>query len=359
MKNRREFLKTATATIGALGLASTLSQASEKDASPPKHEGDIATEPGSRIDVHHHIIPVGYVDALAANGVTGSMGLRFPDWSVQKDLELMDRLGIQTAVTSLTGPAANVPDPKEARRIARLCNDFAAKMISDHPKRYGAFVTVPPLTDMEGVLGEIVYGLDTLKFDGVCLMTNYQLKYLGDSAFDEIYKELNRRKVVVHIHPDNPPCVQLSMPGGLMDVPFDTTRTATNLICSGTMERYPDITFILAHGGGTLPYLSFRIGEGVPFMWKGFRENAPKGFYAYLNWFYFDTAIVGPAIFPFLHKQVGSGRLLVGTDFPFAPPPVIGQSLKGIDAYDGIDSRARKAILETNAKSLLPRLGKA
>ena len=125
------------------------------------------------------------------------------------------------------------------------------------------------------------------------------------------------------------------------------------------MEQYPDITFILAHGGGALPYLAFRIGEGVPFMWKGFRENAPKGFYAYLQRFYFDTAIVGPGVFPFLHSQVGTNRLLFGTDFPFAPPPVIGQCLKGIDVYDGIDGQAKKAIRETNAAGLLPRLGKA
>lgn len=359
MKDRREFLKTTIAAVGALGLAPVLARASEQGANPAKPENKPAAEPGSRIDVHHHMVPSQYVEALATAGVTGSMGLRFPDWSVQKDLELMDRLGIQTAVTSVTGPAANVPNPKDARNVARLCNDFAAKMISDYPKRYGAFATVPPLTDTEGGLREIAYALDTLKFEGVCLMTHYKLKYLGESIFDELYKELNRRKAVVFIHPDDPPGVQLGMPGGLMDVPFDTTRTATNLICSGTMERYPDIAFILPHGGGTMPYLAFRIGEGVSFMWKGFRENAPKGFDTYLKRFYFDTAIVGPGILPFLHRQVGTERLLLGTDFPFAPPPVIERSLKGIDVYDGIDAHAKTAIRETNALALLPRLRKS
>ena len=359
MKDRREFLKVTVATVGALTLAPMLSQASDKSDSPSKPESRTTTGAATLIDVHHHIIPAPYVQALAEAGVAGSMGLKFPDWSVEKDLDLMDQLGIQTAITSFTGPAANVPDQKDARKIARLCNDSAASMISNHPKRYGAFVTVPPLTDTDGVLNEIAYALDVLKFDGVCLMTNYKLKYLGDSTFNEIYRELNRRKAVVHIHPDDPPGVQLGMPGGLMDVPFDTTRTATNLICSGTMERYPDITFILGHGGGTLPYLAFRIGEGVPFMWKGFRENAPKGFYAYLKRFYFDTAIVGPAAFPFLWEQVGTERVLIGTDFPFAPPPVIGQCLKGIDGCGRLDDRARKAIQEANALSLLPGLNKA
>ena len=308
------------------------------------------------IDVHHHIAPKEYVKALADAGVTASMGNKMPDWSVEKDLEMMDKLGIGMGVTSISTPAANVRDAKAAREIARLCNEIAARMINDHPDRYGAFATVPPLSDTEGALREIEYALDTLKLDGVALMTNYDLLYLGDKRFEEIYKMLDRRGVAVHIHPSDPPGVQFGVSGGLMDAPFDTTRCVTNLICTGTMERYPNITFILSHGGGTMPYLYFRIGEGVPFMWKGFQENAPKGFYEYLKHFYYDTAIVGPDVFPFLHKQAGTARIVVGTDFSFAPPPMIAACLKGVSDFGGIDAEGIKSIEEENAAALLPRL---
>jgi predicted TIM-barrel fold metal-dependent hydrolase len=310
----------------------------------------------TRIDVHHHVVPAEYVKALADAGITTSMGNRFPQWSVEKDLELMDRLGLRTAVISISAPAANVPNIKDARAIARLCNEVAARMINDHPERLGAFATLPALTDVEGALREIEYALDTLDLDGVALMTNYYLKYLGDSSFEEVYKALNRRKAVVHIHPNDPPGVQFGVSGGLMDAPFDTTRAATNLICTGTMERYPDITFILSHGGGTMPYLAFRIGEGVPFMWKGFSENAPAGFYVYLKRFYDDTAIVGPDVFPYLHTRVGTSHILIGTDFSFAPPSVIAQCLKGVDHYEGLDVQGRRAIEKKNALLLFPRL---
>lgn len=311
-----------------------------------------------RVDVHHHIVPSEYVKALAKAGITHSMGNRFPEWSVQKDLELMDRLGLQIAIASVSTPAANVKDTKAGRAIARLCNEIAAKMVRDHPEKYGAFATLPPLTDVEGALHEIEYTLDTLKLDGVALMTNYDLKYLGDNSFEEVYKTLNHRKAVVHIHPSDPPGVQFGVSGGLMDAPFDTTRAATNLICTGTMERYPDITFILSHGGGTMPYLYFRIGEGVPFMWERFQENAPKGFYEYLKRFYYDTAIVGPDVFPYLHKQVGPSHILIGTDFSFAPAPVIAQCLKGVDDYRELDAEGRTAIEEKNASSLFAKLRK-
>jgi 6-methylsalicylate decarboxylase len=105
-----------------------------------------------------------------------------------------------------------------------------------------------------------------------------------------------------------------------------------------------------------MPYLSFRIGEGVPFMWPGMRENAPKGFYEYLTRFYYDSAIVGPDVFPCLHRQVGTSHLLVGTDFSFAPPPAIRKSLGGLDGYDGISLEEKGRITSGNALALFPRL---
>jgi predicted TIM-barrel fold metal-dependent hydrolase len=332
----------------------------KRDSANDPQDADTKSFAGTaiRIDVHHHVVPPEYVKALAGAGITTSMGNAFPVWSVQKDLELMDRLGLSTAVISISAPAANVPRVKDARAIARLCNEIAARMINDHLERFGAFATLPPLTDVEGALREIEYALDTLNLDGVALMTNYYLKYLGDSSFEEVYKALNRRKAVVQIHPNDPPGVQFGVSGGLMDAPFDTTRAGTNLICTGTMERYPDIAFILPHGGGTMPYLYFRIGEGVPFMWKGFNENAPKGFYEYLKRFYYDTAIVGPDVFPYLHSQVGTPHILIGTDYPFSPAHAIAQCLKGVDDYEGLDAEGRRAIEERSALALFPKLRK-
>src|SRR6185503_9688100 len=47
----------------------------------------------------------------------------------------------------------------------------------------------------------------------------------------------------------------------LLEYPFDTVRAAVNLIFSGALDRFPRIRFILAHGGGALPFLSWRIAE--------------------------------------------------------------------------------------------------
>jgi predicted TIM-barrel fold metal-dependent hydrolase len=310
------------------------------------------------IDIHHHILPPEYIKALAGLGVTSSIGVSFPTWSAQKDLELIDRLGVQIAVASFSTPAANVPGTGNARSLARLCNDLLVTIVKAHPDRYGAFATMPPLHDVEGVLRELEYALDTLKLDGVELTSNYGLKYLGDSSFEEVYKELNSRKAVVHIHPTDPPGVQFGIPAAVMDAPFDTTRAAFSLICSGVMERYPDITFILSHGGGTLPYLSYRIGRMAPSVWRSFKQNAPKGFDEYLGRFYYDTAIVSPNVLPYLVKQVGAAHVIVGTDYPFAGTAVPTECLEAVRTCEGISDQERKVILEKNASVLFPGLGK-
>jgi 6-methylsalicylate decarboxylase len=310
------------------------------------------------IDVHHHILPPEYLEALADLGVNSSIGVSFPTWSLQKDLELMDRLVVQIAVVSFSTPAANVPGTKNARSLARLCNELIAKMVKAHPDRYGAFATMPPLHDVEGVLCELDYALDILQLNGVELTSNYGLKYLGDPSFEEVYKALNARKAVVHVHPTDPPGVQFGIPAAVMDAPFDTTRAAFSLICSGVMERYPGITFILSHGGGTLPYLSYRIGRMAPSVWKSFTQNAPKGFDDYLGRFYYDTAIVSPNAFPYLVKQVGASHVIVGTDYPFAGSAIPTQCLEAVRTCEEIGEQGRKGILEKNALVLFPGLGK-
>jgi 6-methylsalicylate decarboxylase len=310
-----------------------------------------------RIDVHHHIIPSAYVKTLAAEGVTVALGVGFPDWSTEMALEMMDSNGIATAVASFTSPAACVGDTRFSRGLARRCNEISARLIHDHPLRFGAFASLPWLSDVDGALAEIGYALDILKLDGVGMLTNYKGTYLGDSGFGEIYRELNRRKVVVHVHPgDQPGSNPFPCSNSLLEGPFETTRAITNLVYGGTLERYPDISFIFSHGGGTVPYLASRIGEGV-WLWRGASENAPKGFYHYLKGLYYDTAVAASAYnLPSLRALSDSSHVLFGTDYPFAPPAMIAATVKGVEQFEKFGAEERTAIEEENGLALFPRL---
>src|SRR5439155_27304623 len=108
---------------------------------------------GRRIDVHHHILPPEYMAAISARRSGSS-----PDWSPARSLEEIDQAGIVTAMLSLIQPGVWFGDIAEGRKLARLANDYGARLVRDHPGRFGLFATIP-LPDAEGSLREIEYAL--------------------------------------------------------------------------------------------------------------------------------------------------------------------------------------------------------
>ncbi len=106
------------------------------------------------IDVHHHIAPPAYL----AEGGPG-VGAPLKAWSLAKSIEDMDRAGIATSVVSITQLSKHIAGDEQRRRLARSCNEYAARLVSDHRGRFGMF-TALPLPDIEGSLAEIEYGMD-------------------------------------------------------------------------------------------------------------------------------------------------------------------------------------------------------
>lgn len=310
-----------------------------------------------RIDTHHHIIPPDYVDSLAKIGVSSSLGVNLPSWSAQSTLEMMDRNGIRVAITSISSPGVYFNDTNFTFKLARQCNEISAKLIMDYPQRFGAFATLP-LPNIENALKEIEYSMDNLNLDGIVLLTNYAGKYLGHQDFKEVFAELHRRKAVVYVHPTDPPGknpLGEHVPTFLMEVTFDTTRAIANLIYSGTLEKYPDISFIFAHAGGTAPFLAWRISLGT-FVWPDAIQNAPKDAFSYLKLLYYDTGLsASPYALRCLQELVDYSHILFGSDYPFAPEIITTETIKGIASYDGFNAESKRAIEEKNAINLFPR----
>src|SRR5207249_506473 len=113
-----------------------------------------------------------------------------------------------------------------AARIARESNEYAKKMEADHKGRFGTFAMLP-LPDIDDSLKEIAYAFDTLKVDGVGIMTSYRDKWLGDATFAPVWEELNRRKAVVYTHPTAANCCVNLLPDireSAIEFGADTTR---------------------------------------------------------------------------------------------------------------------------------------
>jgi 6-methylsalicylate decarboxylase len=310
----------------------------------------------NRFDVHHHIFPPAYMKAVADAGFGDAGGVAFPHWSVESALALMDRHDIATAITSVAAPGVYFGNEAAARDLARYCNEFSARLVMDHPSRFGAF-GVLPLPDVDGALTELEYAFDTLKLDGVVLLSNIAGTYLGDPAFDAVFDELNRRKAVVFMHPDVHPTtkqIKLSFPGATIEFVFDTTRAVTNLIASGTLERCPDLKIILPHAGGTVPYVAWRMS--LLKLAPGFTERAPQGAMAYLQRLYYETAISGaPNVMSSLKELVEPSHILYGSDNPFLPEPLISTVIEQIEEYAGFSETTRREIQRDNGMALFPR----
>jgi predicted TIM-barrel fold metal-dependent hydrolase len=265
----------------------------------------------------------------------------------------MDRHAISTAITSIAEPGIYFGDRLFARDLARRCNEFSAQLIHEYPQRFGAFAILP-LPYVDEALYELEYALDTLKLDGVVLLSSVDGRYPGDPMFDEVFTELNRRKAIVFLHPTVPTInsgLKLDLPQFLIEFVFDTTRAATNLVYSGTLERCPDIRFILAHAGGTIPYLAYRISMGQIMI-----PGAPQGVMTYLKRFYYDTALSFYAnALRSLQELVDTSHILFGSDYPFAPEIATHFTVQGIQNYDGFDEQMRKSVEWESARVLFPR----
>ncbi len=265
----------------------------------------------------------------------------------------MDRHAIETAITSISEPGIYFGNGIFRRDLARRCNEFSAQLIREYPQRFGA-LAILPLPDIDAALRELEYALDTLKLDGVVLLSSVDGRYPGDLLFDELFTELNRRKAVVFLHPAVPIInneLKLDLPPFLIEFVFDTTRAVTSLVYSGTLERCPDIRFIVAHAGGTVPYLAYRISMGQIML-----PGAPQGTLTYLKQLYYDTALsVNPNALRSLQELVDASHILFGSDYPFAPEVTLFLAVQGMQNFDAFDEQARKAIERESALALFPR----
>jgi predicted TIM-barrel fold metal-dependent hydrolase len=333
---RREFLA-GLAAAGATALIPDILKGAQTRPSP--------TAPPHRIDVHYHGNSPGFIAAIKAHN-TGQTALM--NWTPAKALEDMDRDGVATSIMSTSEPSVYFGDAAAARALARECNDYAARLVADHPTRFGMFATLP-LPDVDGTLREIEYAFDTLKADGVCFMSSYEGKYLGDPMFAPVMDELNRRKAVAYTHPFRGAMINILPDNRALGITLSTETTVTiqSILYTGTATRCPDLRFIWSHGGGTAPYITGRLGAAIG------PDGKPNANLAAMQKFYYDTAqAFNEYTLPTFTKVVPMSHMLFGTDYPFAQA---GTVAKGLADYHFMPADLR-AIERDNALELFPRL---
>lgn len=237
----------------------------------------MTTTPGL-VDVHAHFLTENYVTEAAAAGHVHPDGMPgWPTWNADEHLRLMDRWGIDRSVLSISSPGTHFGDDEAARKLTRHVNEAGAAAVRAHPDRFGHFASLS-LPDVHAALIQVAYALDELGSDGVVVESNSDGTYLGDSRYEPLYSDLNQRKAIVFIHPTSPPSapqIALGRPRPMVEFIFETARTVTDLLLTDTFLRYPDIRWVISHGGGALPLLADRM-PGVPDADVDSRDAPPR-----------------------------------------------------------------------------------
>ncbi|KAK6210645.1 hypothetical protein LQW54_005994 [Pestalotiopsis sp. IQ-011] len=324
-----------------------------------------------RIDVHCHAVPAAYRQYALDNGHEKPDGMpALPAWSAEQHIAMMDKLGISKSILSITSPGTHLTPADDASAAARTrqTNDELTAICRAHPSRFG-FLASLPLPSAADAAAEIDRALDDLGALGFAVLSNANGVYLGDAALDPVFAKLDERGAVLFIHPTT--CNLLSgVDGGVqpaaplakiarpvMEFMFDETRAVANLLLSGTVSKYKNITYIMSHCGCTLPPILDRIGgfasliNGGPSQSDEFRRLLRERFYFDMAGFVFPNQIHG------LLRTLGEGgeeRIVYGSDYPFTPEKVVADLMEQFD--DGcektFDAAQRDGINSGNAKRL-------
>ena len=309
------------------------------------------------VDLHHHVIPDFYWQASNEDG-NAAGGITPPRWSLEGAIAYLDEARIDVAVASISTPGVHFGDDAAARTLARRINEYLADLKRQRPDRFGGFAALP-LPDVDGSLEQIEYAFDVLELDGVSMMTNADGSYLGDSRFDLIFGELQRRGAVVFIHPTaspDPIAHTLGLPDALLDYPVDTSRAIAKLHYSNTFARTPDVKYLFPHAGGTIPFVAsrFAIVDAMNVI-PGAEERGP--FADTVTRLYWDTASAfGDPVVHLLRSVTGLHNVAFGTDYPYPHDDLSIGGLRTLERTAELAADERRALLGGTASRLIPRL---
>lgn len=267
-------------------------------------------------------------------------------------LSIMDRQGVDMQVLSPASSYFFYRMPiQESLEFARWLNDRLAQAVARHPHRLIALGTAP-LQDGEKAAAELERAMTKLGLRGSEIASNVNGRYLDDPAFNPFWEAAQALGALIFVHPNQVIGADRMKEHNLANLignPTDTSLTFAKLIFGGVLERFPRLKFLLAHGGGFLPYTWGRLERGYHTQNSAARKiTQPPS--EYVKLLYFDTITHSRMALQYLIENFGAEHVLLGSDYPYDmgdPEPLASLRAARVDA----EQMAR--ITRANACELL------
>src|SRR5215470_8667317 len=357
MTTRRDFLKTAAAGIVFCGCG----MVHGANAQAPRQKLPVSVN-GKRvktIDVHAHCH---FREAGALLGDEGAR-LQLPPVNnaesafieIEKRLAAMDSQAIDMEVLSIN-PFWYGRDRDLAASIVKVQNEKLAELCASKPDRFAAFASLtlqaPDLAVQELETAVKKQGLKGAAIGGVVNGVEF-----SDPKFHPVWAKAEELGVPLFIHPQGVPEAAKRLAGNgwlgnTIGNPLETTIALSHLIFEGTLDKFPGLKVIAAHGGGYLPSYADRSDHACLVSPAGCNPNVvlKKKPSEYLKQLYFDSLVFSSEAVRHLVAQVGASQIVMGSDYPYQWQLHPADHILGCDS---LSDEQKAAILGGAAARLL------
>jgi predicted TIM-barrel fold metal-dependent hydrolase len=308
------------------------------------------------IDVHAHCL---FHEAVALMGEGGNAlaPVRGADRQfvvVAERLAQMDAMAIDMEVLSIN-PFWYRKDRDTAAAIVGMQNEMLAELCAAQPERFAAFASLA-LQFPDLAVDQLEHAVKTLGLRGAAIGGSVAGEDFSDPKFHLVWAKAEELGAVLFIHPQTQPEMAKRYKGNgwlsnTIGNPLDTTIALQHLIFEGTLDRFPGLKIIAAHGGGYFPSYAPRSDHACFVAPAGCNPDITlkKKPTEYLNQLHFDALVFTPEALRHLVAQVGASQVMLGSDHPF---PWEEHPVDHIFATTTLTDAERAAILGGNAAKL-------
>jgi len=323
------------------------------------------------IDIHAHFYPEGYLRLIEAEGapfevscsyaapggpVIDVAGHKTPEledryFDIDARIASMDEQGVDIHVLSLTQPMVYWAGADLSLRLSAAYNDACVAAHEAYPQRLFGLAMLQ-MHEPAQALAELERVADLPGMRGVYMATRIQERELSDEAFFPVYERIEALGLAIFLHPVkvvDPQRLSAYYLTNFIGNPTESAIAASHLIFGGVLDRFPNLTVCLPHGGGTFPYLVGRINHGWGVRPECQHLKTPP--LDYLRRFYYDTITHLEPALQYLIGLVGADRVMLGSDFCFDMS--YERPVEVVTGLPGLSEADKALILGGNAARLI------